>query len=263
MARLLFAETHPKRLGRELTPECCIEDVDARLEIFAKRMPECLRTPLELPRPAGFRLLPSRRLRGVRRLRDSSFARNSARPSPGTPRVRGRCLRTRVRRGARDRKPTVGKGCARPRSPRAGGPADLFRLLHLARCAERARSLAGHPHDTARCGYRDQRRSSILKTATNPDGHRILDMTADELRAISRKLRTHLALHPDDKDARSIADRCGEIAALLEASAANQCLRAREPGSGSLEDRILRIASGAPLTRREIRLAGIFALVWF
>jgi hypothetical protein len=78
MARLLF-ETHPKRLGRELTPECCIEDVDARLEIFAKRMPECLRTPLELPRPAGFRLLPSRRLRGVRRLRDSSFARNSAR----------------------------------------------------------------------------------------------------------------------------------------------------------------------------------------
>lgn len=26
-------------------------------------------------------------------------------------------------------------------------------------------------------------------------------MTADELRAISRKLRTHLALHPDDKDA--------------------------------------------------------------
>ena len=88
-------------------------------------------------------------------------------------------------------------------------------------------------------------------------------MTADELRAISRKLRTHLELHPDDKDARSIADRYGEIAALLEASAANQCLRAREPGSGSLEDRVLRIASGAPLTRREIRLAGIFALVWF
>jgi len=25
MARLLFAETHPKRLGRELTPECCID----------------------------------------------------------------------------------------------------------------------------------------------------------------------------------------------------------------------------------------------
>jgi hypothetical protein len=54
-----------------------------------------------------------------------------------------------------------------------------------------------------------------------------------------------------------------EIAALLEASAANQCLRARELGSGSLEDRVLRIASGATLTRREIRLAGIFALVWF
>jgi hypothetical protein len=39
MARFLFAETHPKRLGRELTPECCIEDVDARLEISPK---ECL-----------------------------------------------------------------------------------------------------------------------------------------------------------------------------------------------------------------------------
>jgi hypothetical protein len=34
-------------------------------------------------------------------------------------------------------------------------------------------------------------------------------------------------------------------------------------GSGCLEDRVLRIASGAPLTPREIRFAGIFALLWF
>jgi hypothetical protein len=45
-------------------------------------------------------------------------------------------------------------------------------------------------------------------------------MNAAELRAISRKLSTYLELHPDDKDARLIADRCGEIAALLEASSA-------------------------------------------
>jgi hypothetical protein len=88
------------------------------------------------------------------------------------------------------------------------------------------------------------------------------DMKAAELRAISNKLSTYLELHPDDKDARSIADRCGEIAALLEASSAYQRRRARELGSGSLEDRVLRIASGAPLSRREIRLAGTFALVW-
>jgi len=89
------------------------------------------------------------------------------------------------------------------------------------------------------------------------------DMTANELRAISRKLSTYLELHPDDKDARSMADRCGEIAALLEATSAYQRLRPRNLRSWSLEDRVLRIASGAPLTRREIRLAGMFALVWF
>jgi hypothetical protein len=88
-------------------------------------------------------------------------------------------------------------------------------------------------------------------------------MTANELRAISRKLSTYLELHPDDKDARSLADRCGEIAALLEATSAYQRLRPRNLRSWSLEDRVLRIASGAPLTRREIRLAGMFALVWF
>jgi hypothetical protein len=91
----------------------------------------------------------------------------------------------------------------------------------------------------------------------------IPDMTADELRAMSRKLSTYVELHPDDKDARSMADRCGEVAALLEASSAYQRLRATDPGSDGLEDRVLRIASGAPLTRREIRLAGIFALMWF
>jgi hypothetical protein len=90
-----------------------------------------------------------------------------------------------------------------------------------------------------------------------------MNMTADELRAISRKLSAYLELHPNDKDARSMADRCGEIAALLETTSAYQRLRARGPRSWSLEDRVLRIASGAPLTRREIRLAGIFALAWF
>ena len=90
-------------------------------------------------------------------------------------------------------------------------------------------------------------------------------MTADELRAISRKLSTFVDLHPDDKHARSLADRCGDTAALLEASLAYQRRRARRfpLASGGLEDRVLRIASGAPLSRREIRLAGMFALSWF
>jgi hypothetical protein len=90
----------------------------------------------------------------------------------------------------------------------------------------------------------------------------IPEMTADELRAISRKLSTYVELHPDDRDARSMANRCGEIASLLETPSADQRLRT-DPGSDGFEDRVLRIASGAPLTRREIRLAGIFALVWF
>jgi hypothetical protein len=89
------------------------------------------------------------------------------------------------------------------------------------------------------------------------------NMTADELRAISRKLNHYVELHPDDKDARLMAARCGEMAALLETSSAYRRLPARDPGSDGLEDRVLRIASGAPLTRREIRLAGMFALVWF
>jgi hypothetical protein len=90
----------------------------------------------------------------------------------------------------------------------------------------------------------------------------IPEITAEELRALSRKLSTYVELHPDEREARSLAIRCGQIAALLEAPSAHR-LRLTDPGSEGLEDRVLRIASGAPLTRREIRLAGIFALVWF
>ena len=91
----------------------------------------------------------------------------------------------------------------------------------------------------------------------------ISEVTAEELRAISRKLCTYVELHPDERDARSLATRCGEIAALLEAPLAYHRLRVTDQGSEGLEDRVLRIASGAPLTRREIRLAGLFALMWF
>ena len=45
----------------------------------------------------------------------------------------------------------------------------------------------------------------------------IPEMTADELRAISRKLTNYVDLRPSESDARSLAIRCGEIAALLEA----------------------------------------------
>ena len=85
------------------------------------------------------------------------------------------------------------------------------------------------------------------------------EMTADELRAIARELNAYVELHPGKREARSLAIRCGEIAALLaEPSAPRQ-----EPGSEGIEDRVLRIVSGAPLSRREVRVAGIFALVWF
>ena len=85
------------------------------------------------------------------------------------------------------------------------------------------------------------------------------EMTADELRAIARELNAYVELHPGKREARSLGIRCGEIAALLaEPSAPRQ-----EPGSEGIEDRVLRIVSGAPLSRREVRVAGIFALVWF
>jgi hypothetical protein len=89
------------------------------------------------------------------------------------------------------------------------------------------------------------------------------NMTVTELRAMSRKLSTYLHLHPEDEEARLMADRCGQIAASLEAQSPYQWLRVTDPRSDPLEDRVLRVASGAPLTRRELRFAGIFALMWF
>jgi hypothetical protein len=91
----------------------------------------------------------------------------------------------------------------------------------------------------------------------------ILDMTPIELRAMSRKLSTYLKLHPEDEEARLMAERCGQIAASLEARSFYQRLRVTDPRSDPLEDRVLRVASGAPLTRRELRFAGFFALMWF
>jgi hypothetical protein len=133
---------------------------------------------------------------------------------------------------------------------------DAVLAFALQRHANLVRSAPGEPRRVVGDDEPGQRRI----TGRGGEG---IHMRADELRAISRKLSTYVELHPDDKDARAIAHRCGEIAALLEASSAYQRLRARDPGSGGLEDRLLRVASGAPLTRREIRLAGIFALVWF
>ena len=98
-----------------------------------------------------------------------------------------------------------------------------------------------------------------LETAKMSE-RQIPEMTADELRAISRKLTNYVDLRPSESDARSLAIRCGEIAALLEAPSA---LQVTQPDSEGIEDRVLRIVSGAPLTRREVRVAGIFALVWF
>ena len=86
------------------------------------------------------------------------------------------------------------------------------------------------------------------------------EMTADELRAIARELNAYVKLHPGKHEARSLAIRCGEFAALLAAPTAPRLI---EPGSEGIEDRVLRIVSGAPLSRREVRVAGIFALVWF
>lgn len=47
----------------------------------------------------------------------------------------------------------------------------------------------------------------------------IEDMTADELRHIARKLKTYAGIYTGDKEARSMAVRCEEIAGLLEAAA--------------------------------------------
>ena len=90
--------------------------------------------------------------------------------------------------------------------------------------------------------------------------HSMPEMTADELRAIARELNAYVKLHPGKHEARSLAIRCGEFAALLAAPSAPRLI---EPGSEGIEDRVLRIVCGAPLSRREVRVAGIFALVWF
>jgi hypothetical protein len=86
------------------------------------------------------------------------------------------------------------------------------------------------------------------------------EITAGELQAIARELNSYAKLHPGKHEARSLAIRCGEIAALLAAPSAPRVI---EPGFEGFEDRVLRIVSGAPLTRREVRVAGIFALMWF
>ena len=84
------------------------------------------------------------------------------------------------------------------------------------------------------------------------------EMTIDELRAISDHLRAYVALHPNEKAA-TLAARCNEIATMFAAQSSTLHRTAVE----SFEDRVLRIVSGAPLTRREVRVAGIFALIWF
>jgi hypothetical protein len=91
----------------------------------------------------------------------------------------------------------------------------------------------------------------------------IPEMTAVELREILRKLSIYADLRPNERDARSLAIRCGQIAALVETASADCRGRITEPGLERFDDSVLRIVSGASLTRRELRLAGIFALVWF
>jgi hypothetical protein len=93
----------------------------------------------------------------------------------------------------------------------------------------------------------------------------IPEMTAVELREILRKLSIYADLRPNERDARSLAIRCGQIAALVETASADCRGRITEPGLERFDDSVLRIVSGASLTRRELRLAGIFALdgFWF
>jgi replication-associated recombination protein RarA len=52
----------------------------------------------------------------------------------------------------------------------------------------------------------------------------ILDMTADELRAIARKLLTYayVDIRAADEEAEKMAKRCWEIAALLDAANARK-----------------------------------------
>jgi hypothetical protein len=46
----------------------------------------------------------------------------------------------------------------------------------------------------------------------------IEDMTAEELRQIARKLTTYADIYTGDKEARRMAERCLEIANLLDAA---------------------------------------------
>ena len=105
-----------------------------------------------------------------------------------------------------------------------------------------------------------QRVLEVTRQQLETSEHSMPEMTADELRAIARELNAYVKLHPGKHEARSLAIRCGEFAALLAAPSAPRLI---EPGSEGIEDRVLRIVSGAPLSRREVRVAGIFALVWF
>ena len=86
------------------------------------------------------------------------------------------------------------------------------------------------------------------------------EITAHEIQAIARELNAYVELHPSKREARALAIRCSEIAALVAAPSAPRLI---EPSLEGIEDRVLRIVSGAPLSRREVRVAGIFALVWF
>jgi hypothetical protein len=90
-----------------------------------------------------------------------------------------------------------------------------------------------------------------------------LEITADELRAMSRKLSVYVELRPDDLEARPIAERCQKLVLMLEESSAKNTVGAAETDFEGVEDRVLRILSGVALSRREIRVAGVFALVWF
>jgi len=49
-------------------------------------------------------------------------------------------------------------------------------------------------------------------------GHEIADMTSEELRHISRKLTTYADIYIGDKEARQMARRCWDVAALLDAA---------------------------------------------
>ncbi len=153
-------------------------------------------------------------------------------------------------------KPTDKSGNAKER-PTANDPADRTVFVRASRFAafldDQWLSAVG---GLLSC----QRVLEVTRQQVETSEHSMPEMTADELRAIGRELNAHVKLHPGKHEARSLAIRCGEFAALLAAPTAPRLI---EPGSEGIEDRVLRIVCGAPLSRREVRVAGIFALVWF